>query len=132
MRYRCARVNDGTFFLTVGTFKRMKILTRESNVDFKFRDRLAAQFISSLLKRGKRSTAEHIFYDALDLLEKKTGQPENQEPGVERVSELGRQMIGRMEAAAIERALREEDAHVGIGPENRDQQVGETMGAALR
>jgi len=32
------------------------------------------QFVSCLLKQGKRSTAERILYDALDLLEKKSGQ----------------------------------------------------------
>jgi small subunit ribosomal protein S7 len=33
-----------------------------------------AEFTSCLLKRGKRSTAEHLLYRALDLLEKKSGQ----------------------------------------------------------
>jgi small subunit ribosomal protein S7 len=47
---------------------------RRIQADFKYKDRLVAQFVSCLLKRGKRSTAEQIFYDSLDLLEKKAGQ----------------------------------------------------------
>jgi small subunit ribosomal protein S7 len=35
---------------------------------------LVAEFVSCLLKSGKRSTAENLFYDALGLLEKKSGQ----------------------------------------------------------
>ena len=42
--------------------------------DPKYRDVLVSQFVSCLLKSGKRSTAERIFYDALDLVEKKGGQ----------------------------------------------------------
>jgi small subunit ribosomal protein S7 len=47
---------------------------RRIQADFKYKDMLVAQFVSCLLKRGKRSTAEQIFYDSLDLLEKKAGQ----------------------------------------------------------
>ncbi|MFQ5452648.1 MAG: 30S ribosomal protein S7 [Candidatus Zixiibacteriota bacterium] len=42
--------------------------------DFKYNDRLITQFISCLLKKGKRSVAEKSFYSALDNMEKKTGQ----------------------------------------------------------
>ena len=41
--------------------------------DYRYGEQLATQFVSSLLKRGKRSTAENIFYLALDKAEKKTG-----------------------------------------------------------
>ena len=54
--------------------RRLKIDKREVIPDFKFKDRLATQFVSTLMKNGKRSTAERCFYDALDLLEKKSGQ----------------------------------------------------------
>ena len=47
---------------------------RSIEPDYKFKDKLSAQFISRVLERGKRSTAERLFYSALDLLEKKTGQ----------------------------------------------------------
>ena len=39
MRYRRAKAKGGTFFFTVVTFKRMRILTKESNVDL-FRESL--------------------------------------------------------------------------------------------
>ncbi|MBM3319844.1 MAG: 30S ribosomal protein S7 [Candidatus Eisenbacteria bacterium] len=36
---------------------------------------LVTKFISSLMSRGKRSTAERVFYRAMDIIEQKTGQP---------------------------------------------------------
>ncbi len=54
--------------------RRMHIQKRGQQVDHKYGDRLVTQFVSCLLKQGKRSTAERILYDALDLLEKKSGQ----------------------------------------------------------
>jgi len=48
--------------------------TREIVPDTKYGDRLVTQFIGSLLKDGKKSTAERILYTALELAEKKTGQ----------------------------------------------------------
>lgn len=36
---------------------------------------LATKFINSLMGGGKKSTAEHIFYGALDIIEEKSGQP---------------------------------------------------------
>ena len=47
---------------------------REAVPDHKYQDRLVTQFVSCLMKDGKRSTAERIFYSALDGMEKKTGQ----------------------------------------------------------
>ena len=41
--------------------------------DPKFHSILVTKFINSLLKRGKRSLAETIFYDSLDLITQKTG-----------------------------------------------------------
>lgn len=35
---------------------------------------MVTEFVSCLLKRGKRSTAETLFYGALDKIEKKSGQ----------------------------------------------------------
>lgn len=54
--------------------RRIKTPKRDIRPDYKFKDMLVAEFVSCLLKRGKRSTAEHLFYDALTLLEKKSGQ----------------------------------------------------------
>ena len=43
--------------------------------DPKYRDQTAAKFINNLMVGGKKSTAERIFYGALETLEAKTGQP---------------------------------------------------------
>jgi len=54
--------------------RRTRAQRRGQTTDHKYGDRLVTEFVSCLLKRGKRSTAERIFYSALDLLEKKSGQ----------------------------------------------------------
>lgn len=40
--------------------------------DSKYGDLQVSQFLACLLKRGKRSTAERLFYNALDLIEGKS------------------------------------------------------------
>jgi small subunit ribosomal protein S7 len=55
--------------------RRSKVSKRVVPTDPKYRDRLVSQFVSCLLKMGKRSTAERLFYDAVGQLEKKSGQP---------------------------------------------------------
>ncbi len=45
--------------------------------DPKFNDRLVTQFINNMMLQGKKSTAFNIFYDALELVEKR-----NKEEGV--------------------------------------------------
>ena len=54
--------------------RRIKADKREAVPDYKFNDRLITQFVSCLLKSGKRSTAERIFYDAVDMIADKSGQ----------------------------------------------------------
>jgi len=41
---------------------------REILPDPKFHDRLVAKFINTMMQRGKKSLAERIFYDALDVV----------------------------------------------------------------
>jgi len=55
--------------------RRVKPPKRGVTPDYKFDDRLVTQFVSCLMKGGKRSTAERIIYSALDTLEKRSGQP---------------------------------------------------------
>ena len=43
--------------------------------DPKYKEVIVARFIHGLMRRGKKSTAEHIFYDALDRVEQQTQQP---------------------------------------------------------
>jgi len=47
---------------------------REILPDAKFGDLVIAKFINSVMLQGKKSTAEHIVYDALDKISSKTGQ----------------------------------------------------------
>ena len=54
--------------------RRAKPERRELPPDPKFRSVLVMKFVSSLMKCGKRSLAESIFYRAVDLVETKTGQ----------------------------------------------------------
>ncbi|HUV29918.1 MAG TPA: 30S ribosomal protein S7 [Acidobacteriota bacterium] len=54
--------------------RRARVIGHTQGSDHKYGDRLVTQFVNSLMKRGKRSVSERIFYSALDLLEKKSGQ----------------------------------------------------------
>jgi len=55
--------------------RRKAAVKREKTSDYKFKDVLAGQFINYIMRKGKKSTAEKIFYNAVDILTKKTGQP---------------------------------------------------------
>lgn len=50
------------------------IARRELAADPKFNNVLIARFINSVMREGKKNTAERIVYDSLRLLEQKTGQ----------------------------------------------------------
>jgi len=45
-----------------------EVRRREILPDPKFHDRMVAKFINSMMNQGKKSTAERILYDALDLV----------------------------------------------------------------
>ena len=49
------------------------IRKREALPDPKFNDPVVAKFVASLLIGGKKSTAERIFYTAIDLMQEKGG-----------------------------------------------------------
>ncbi len=55
--------------------RRRKILDREILPDPKFNSIILSKFINTIMKKGKKSLAENIVYDALDILEKKTKKP---------------------------------------------------------
>ncbi|KPJ50595.1 MAG: 30S ribosomal protein S7 [candidate division Zixibacteria bacterium DG_27] len=55
--------------------RRKTVIKRELATDPKYDSPLAAQFINGLMRRGKKSVAEQIFYQAIDLIHQKTGQP---------------------------------------------------------
>ena len=47
---------------------------REVDPDPKFNDIVVTKFIAAILKQGKKSIAEGIFYGALDMVQEKTGE----------------------------------------------------------
>lgn len=49
-----------------------EVRRREVLPDPKFNDRMVTKFVNSMMKGGKRSVAEGIFYSALDLIEKRS------------------------------------------------------------
>ena len=55
--------------------RRKKVEKRKLIPDPKFKSILATQFMNNLMRKGKKSTAERIFYQAIDQVQKKTGQP---------------------------------------------------------
>ncbi len=45
--------------------------------DPRFNDTLVTRFVNNLMLDGKKSTAFRIFYDAIDIIEEKSGDEEN-------------------------------------------------------
>ena len=54
--------------------RRKKAIKRKLLPDPKFHNVLAARFVNSLMKEGKKSVAERIFYDSIDLIADRSGQ----------------------------------------------------------
>ena len=54
--------------------RRREVVRRSVVPDPKYRDQLVSRLVSYILKQGKRGTAERIVYDALEIIEEKTGQ----------------------------------------------------------
>jgi len=54
--------------------RRREVVRRNVVPDPKYHDHLVSRLVSYILRRGKRGTAEKIVYDALDIIEGKTGQ----------------------------------------------------------
>ena len=55
--------------------RRSRAEVRETPVDPHFASRTVTKFINSMMRDGKKSIAEKIFYDAVALLEQRAGQP---------------------------------------------------------
>ena len=54
--------------------RRREIPRRETMPDPKYGSKLLARFINCVMKRGKKGTAEHVVYVALDAIQRKTGE----------------------------------------------------------
>ena len=57
--------------------RRREVPKREILPDPKFQDQTVAKFVNMLMRDGKKSIAESILYDALDLIQKSRG---NEDP----------------------------------------------------
>lgn len=54
--------------------RRKRAVKREILPDPKFGEVIISKFVNSIMKGGKKSTAEGIFYDSLDIISKRTKQ----------------------------------------------------------
>ncbi len=55
--------------------RRAEVQVRSIEPDPVYNSQLVAQVINKVMSRGKKSTAEKIVYDALDVISQKTGKP---------------------------------------------------------
>ncbi len=55
--------------------RRQKAVPRETPPDAKYESQEVTRFVNVLMLDGKKSTAEQIFYEAMQKIEEKTGQP---------------------------------------------------------
>lgn len=55
--------------------RRREIPEKTTLPDPKYNSVLVSKFINVIMRKGKKSVAESILYDALDLIEKKTNEP---------------------------------------------------------
>ena len=54
--------------------RRSRAEKRETKPDPKFESRIVTKFINNLMVDGKKSKAEKIFYDAVDIMEERSGE----------------------------------------------------------
>jgi len=54
--------------------RRREVVKREITPDPKYGDVLLARFVNYIMRRGKKSVSERIVYDAIDIIEDRTGQ----------------------------------------------------------
>ena len=54
--------------------RRRKVTHRECADDPIYKSKLATRFVNCLMKKGKKSTSESIFYGSLDIIKQKSGE----------------------------------------------------------
>ena len=55
--------------------RRQKAIKRQIPPDPRYDSQTVSKFINHLMSAGKKSTAERVFYDSMDLIEQRSGQP---------------------------------------------------------
>ena len=72
--------------------RRRDVPVRQKMPDSRYGSKIVSSFITSVMRNGKKSTAESIVYDSFDIIESKTGRPplevfekamENVKPSIE-------------------------------------------------
>lgn len=54
--------------------RRKDIIRREPPADWRYQSAAVSKFINGLMRKGKKSTAERVFYGAMDFIEERTKQ----------------------------------------------------------
>ena len=54
--------------------RRRRAVRRELNPDYRYGDVIVTQFINNLMRGGKRTLAERMFYQGMDIIMERTGQ----------------------------------------------------------
>ncbi len=55
--------------------RRKEVAKRPLDPDYRFNSTLVTKFINNIMKDGKKNIAEGIFYNALDIIKEKNGDP---------------------------------------------------------
>src|SRR5262249_46180605 len=55
--------------------RRKKAVRRPVPADPRYDSQTVSKFVNNFMERGKKSRSERLFYDAMDLIEQRTGQP---------------------------------------------------------
>ena len=55
--------------------RRKRAVKRPVPADPRYDSQTVTKFVNRLMREGKKSTAERVFYDSMDLIEQRTGQP---------------------------------------------------------
>ncbi len=55
--------------------RRQRATKRQIPPDPRYDSQTVSKFINNLMVKGKKSTSERIFYNAMDIIEQRTGQP---------------------------------------------------------
>ena len=54
--------------------RRREVPERKVIPDYKYRSQLVSRFVNSVMRDGKKSTAEGLLYEAFDIVERRTGE----------------------------------------------------------
>src|SRR5881296_1296392 len=109
--------------------RRRSIVPREAAPDPRHHDKLLGKFINTLMKKGKKSTAERICYGAFDLIQERA----NEDPlKIFRTAVENVKPVVEVKSRRVALAFRwiQESAHARAGKSMMDKLARELMDAA--